>query len=1241
MCSFTKQALEIVDAALELVPDRRPAYLDQACPDRSLRQYVDLLLSSYGEAEDFLSEPALITHANVLDSEPVDAWIGRQIGPYRLIEEIGEGGMGLVYRAVRVDKEYQKEVAIKLLRSSLDSASTLIRFKAERQILAGLEHPNIARLLDGGATADGVPYFVMELVDGSPIDDYCDSHKLTTLERLQLFRGVCSAVQYAHDHSVVHRDLKPSNVFVTNDGVPKLLDFGIAKILDPESFPETAIEPTRTMMRVLTPEYASPEQMRGEATGPASDVYSLGVMLYIILTGHRPYDLHGSAPHEIAKRICEIVPQKPSDAVSRTEEIVKPDGKTETLTPEKVSSCRDNNVDKLRRRLAGDLDNIALKALRKEPLRRYASPNEFSEDIRRHLEDLPVHARREAAFYRLGKFIHRNVPMVGASFLLLLTVAVGLGSFAWLQHSRNKSATTKVGHVNIRPSIAVLGFKNLSGRKQSAWISTALSEMLNTELAAGEKLRTVPGENIARMKTDLVLADSESYSPDTLQRIRTNIGADYVVVGSYLEQEADSKARVRLDVRLQDANAGEIMTSVSESGGESDLSDIVARTAKSLRMKLAVGEAATAETSAVRAALPTDTTAARFYAEGLNKLRNFDAQGARHSLEQAVTVDPQFALAHSALAAAWSQLGYDANAAREAKRAFDLSSGLSREDHLAVEANFREMNREWGKAADIYKVLCSFFPDSLDYGLRLARVQTLGGNGKDALLTAETLRRLPAPAGDDPRIDLAEAQAAKSVTDYRRMQAAAISARNKGQKLGARMVIARAGLAEAVALRGIGNSNESVAKAKDAQSLFLQYGDHEGAASALNDIGNVLSDQGDSAGGEKAYQEALAIYQEIGNRAGWAGALGNIAILKSDAGDIAGAERLYAQVLRADEEIGDQQSVAETLLNMANNLNTQGDFDGALKLYRRSLKISQETNYHHNAASALNNMGVILTAQGQIKEAVQAFEEALRLHRQYSQEGSLLYPLEGLGDVLQAKGDLPGAKSKLQEALEVLRRTGQRDSESWILADLGDVCFAEGDFATAKSNYEKAMELDQAANYKDHLNGVRVQLAELKMEQGQLAEAETLTSDALREFEAEKSRDGQVAAYSVRMLVLLSQQKPVDAQRDAEKAATLAQGMQNRYVQTKLAIAGARVDAASGRSAAATRILVNILAQTEKYGFLLRQYQARLALGEIELKTGHLKAARERLQSLETEATSKGFGLVARKAASALQSLAS
>jgi len=259
--------------------------------------------------DDFLREPALITHANLLEPSPVDSWLGRRLGPYRLIEEIGQGGMGAVYRAVRADDQYQKQVAIKLVRTGFETRFAQARFRSERQILATLEHPNIARLLDGGTADDGSPYFVMELVEGIPIHQYCDAHKLSIPERLRLFRTVCCAIQYAHQSLVVHRDLKPANILVTSAGVPKLLDFGIAKILDANAF-AGEVEPTIDFLRMLTPEYASPEQVRGEAISTASDVYSLGVVLYLLLTGHRPYQVDGLSTEAMRQAVCESEPAR-------------------------------------------------------------------------------------------------------------------------------------------------------------------------------------------------------------------------------------------------------------------------------------------------------------------------------------------------------------------------------------------------------------------------------------------------------------------------------------------------------------------------------------------------------------------------------------------------------------------------------------------------------------------------------------------------------------------------------------------------------------------------------------------------------------------------------------------------------------------------------------------------------------------------------------------------------------------
>jgi serine/threonine protein kinase len=284
-----QQVKELLNEALERDPEDRPAFLESRCgSDIDLRGEVDSLLSSYETADDFM-ESARNPFAATATELARNPYADMRIGPYRVVEEIGRGGMGTVYRAVRADDSFRKQVAIKIVRRGMDHDFVLRRFRNERQILATLDHPNVARLLDGGATEDGLPYFVMEYIDGGkPIQQYCDEKELTTGQRLQLFGEVCSAVDSAHERRIVHRDIKPGNILVTPRGQPKLLDFGIAKILDPELTTLT-MDPTATVLRLMTPEYASPEQVRGEPITPASDVYSLGVLLYELLTGHRPH----------------------------------------------------------------------------------------------------------------------------------------------------------------------------------------------------------------------------------------------------------------------------------------------------------------------------------------------------------------------------------------------------------------------------------------------------------------------------------------------------------------------------------------------------------------------------------------------------------------------------------------------------------------------------------------------------------------------------------------------------------------------------------------------------------------------------------------------------------------------------------------------------------------------------------------------------------------------------------------
>jgi serine/threonine protein kinase len=326
------------------------------------------------------------------------------------VKEIGRGGMGAVYLAIRADELFNKQVAIKVIKRGMDTDDVLRHFRNERRILGNFDHPNIAHLLDGGSTESGLPYFVMEYVEGKQIDEYCDERCHSITDRLELFQQVCAAVSYAHRNLVVHRDLKPSNIVITKEGIPKLLDFGIAKILEIGSEEKSTV----TGILLMTPEYASPEQAQGLPVNTLSDVYSLGVVLYELLTGRDPYPFKNRTPIEIARIISETQPQIPSAVIDSL-----------------VSKTREGTQERLQKRLRGDLDNIVLMALRKEPERRYQSIDQFSEDIHRHLHGLPLTASKDALLYRTIKFIKRNKIEVGASILICLSLLGGIIVSTW------------------------------------------------------------------------------------------------------------------------------------------------------------------------------------------------------------------------------------------------------------------------------------------------------------------------------------------------------------------------------------------------------------------------------------------------------------------------------------------------------------------------------------------------------------------------------------------------------------------------------------------------------------------------------------------------------------------------------------------------------------------------------------------------------------------------------------------
>jgi len=400
--------------ALELEPAARDELLRRTGEqDPALAAQVRSLLASHEEAGDFLDKPAAAPFLGA-------AAPGDRIGPYRVIEEIGRGGMGVVFRAVRDDEHFSKEVAIKLIEPGMRSEGILKRFRAERQILAMLDHPHIARLIDGGSTPDGSPYLVMEYVAGKPLLEYCDEQKLGVDERLRLFLEVCDAVQFAHQHLVVHRDLKSDNVLVMEDGSPRLLDFGIAKLAAQEG-DDRPVTITAPMQRMMTPDYASPEQVRGDPVTVAGDVYSLGVILYELMTGTRPLHFATRTPEEIVRVVTQEEPALPSSAVARTKS-------TDT------AALRSATTRGLRRRLSGDLDYIILKALEKDLARRYGSVEQFARDIRRYMDGFPVLARGRTTAYLLSRLVRRHRVAVITGGLVACSLVAGLIGTAWQAH---------------------------------------------------------------------------------------------------------------------------------------------------------------------------------------------------------------------------------------------------------------------------------------------------------------------------------------------------------------------------------------------------------------------------------------------------------------------------------------------------------------------------------------------------------------------------------------------------------------------------------------------------------------------------------------------------------------------------------------------------------------------------------------------------------------------------------------
>lgn len=1065
-------------------------------------------------------------------------------GRYRIARFIAQGGMGEVYEAE--DQELGERLALKTIRPQIAGDSrTMERFRREVQLARKVTHRNVCRIFDVDHHQRGsedVAFLTMELLTGDSLARVIRSAgRMTTDQALPIVKQMVAALDAAHHVGIIHRDFKSGNVLLVKEKEQVrvvVTDFGLARTSSPN-----AASLSGTGEIVGTPAYMAPEQIEGEEITPAVDIYALGVVMYEMVTGRLPFS--GDTPVAIALKRLKERPSSPREHVA--------------------------SLDR-------KWESAILRCLEKEPARRF----QRSDEVLKFLEGEKISAPS-------GK---RLSGILVASLFAIIAIAI------WRFVPENRTPTgpaiQSAAPVKIRRSVAVLGFKNLTGQTDAAWISTALSEMLTSELGAGEKLRTIPGENVARIKRDLELPDAESFAGDTLKRIRSSLGADYVVFGSYFVEGDPANGRIRLDLRLEDALQGELIASMSETESKQNILNLVSHAGAQLRQKLGAEELTQTQTLEARASQPSNPEAARLYAEGLSNLRRFNYLQARDLFQQSIAADPKFALSHSAISRAWSGLGYGKNAAEEAKKASDLSAGMSREDRLWIEAQLQDSE----KAIEDYRALFRFYPDNLEYGLGLAGALADSGRGKEALTTIEALRKLPRPISDDARIDLQEEGAFLSLPDYNRAQMAAQRTITKAQQQNSPVIEAQARMMQADILSALNRDPERKATLDRARAIYAKVGDRSAEADALMAYDWNTKDVTQAV---NVYQECLTLYRQIGNKLGEARALRFLGV----------TYRLHNETAKA------------------------------IKSLESALAIHRELDNKGGMANQLWELSAIYADQiGDLRKAKESVEECLSLYRQAGNQDGVIYAQYGLAATSVYLGELSAAKKNLIELLSTVHASGDKGMEEEVYYALASVLIWEGDLKQAQQYADQAMRIKKITE--SRWQWTSCAYANLLLEEGKFSEAQKFAEAFGNDSTKLAARRACTLEVAVRSL--LAQGKLVEAKNTLNQALSLVTGDEDFSERFVRQVTEARLLAASGKPADVALAIKNLnstIAESKKLGWLYYELDARLALGQIEIASGDKDRGRVLLLALQKEAAAKDQGLVAGKAAAALSKIQS
>ena len=927
--------------ALDRPPDERSAFLRHACGDdpalyhavTQLLDEMDAAAQALGESVTDFAAPLMPELEADLRAEDVDdVSVDRRIGPYRVVRPIGRGGMGTVYLAERADDQYRQQVALKLVRKGMDTQEIVQRFRYERQILASLEHPGIARLYDGGVSGDGRPYLVMEYVDGQPIDAYCDAHRLSVVDRLKLFEGVCDAVQYAHRNTVVHRDLKPSNILVTAEGRVKLLDFGIAKLLAEE--PVTPAAPrTRTGWRAMTPEYAAPEQVRGAPVTTATDVYALGGVLYELLTGRRPLDTTARSAAEVEAAVLDQVPERPSTVVARPVTHRHRDGTTATVTPKAVSAARDTTSTRLRRRLRGDLDVILLKALRKEPARRYASAEALRDDLWRHRTGQPIAARRDSVRYRVATFVRRHRMGVGVA-LVAAVVLLGLGLFHTMRITQERDRAQAEA---ARAQAAMTFMETLfDGADPDETLGDTLTVFELLDRGTRQVGQALPNQ------------------PDVQATAQHILGTLYLKLGAY-----DQAAPLLQDaVAVQEAEEGAAtewlphvnLAHLHVHTGAYDKADSL------FQVGLARHRAAWGARHANVASVLVD------YGAVLQEMGRYDE--ARTHLNEALSILEQapgerreaLADAQFALGTVYMNEGQYAAADSLFRAVLTIRRGLYGPTHSKVADALNNLGNSLYDQSE-YAAADSLLQETL-----AIRRQLFGGDHPAVAKTLNNLSLVPYARGDYAAAD-----------SLMRLSLGIVERLVGREHPDAAMTLNNIGW---VQLRQ-GDLDEAETTFRESLRIMQQVSGpvSPDAALLLGNVGFVLHTKGDAAAAEPFFREALAVREQVHGPENMHVAWRQFALAEAlrDLGRYAEAETLHRKsvAIRRALRPADHFDVARGLNGLAGALADQGKHAAAADAYREALSIYQALYDadHDTVVEVQGALGASLTALGRFEEA--------------------------------------------------------------------------------------------------------------------------------------------------------------------------------------------------------------------------------------------------------------------------------